>query len=91
MTEMVVGIRELKTQLSEYLRRVKAGQTIVITERGQPIGRIIPQPISLEERMQYLFDACLASWSGKKPDRIEPMVINNSDILASDIVVELRE
>lgn len=91
MTEMVVGIRELKTQLSEYLRRVKSGQTIVITERGQPIGRIIPQAKSLEERMQYLIDAGLASWSGKKPKPIEPLVVNNSDILASDIVGKLRE
>jgi prevent-host-death family protein len=91
MSEMTVGIRELKTQLSEYLRRVKSGQTIVITERGRPIGRIIPVAESLEERMQYLIDAGLASWSGKKPGSVEPLVVNNSDILASDIVVELRE
>ncbi len=30
MAEMRVGTRELKSKLSEYLRRVKAGETIII-------------------------------------------------------------
>ena len=40
--EMEAGIRELKSKLSAYMRRVKAGETVVITERGKPIGRIVP-------------------------------------------------
>lgn len=28
--------------LSEYLARVKAGDEVVVTERGQPIARIVP-------------------------------------------------
>lgn len=42
MSEQSVGGRELKMRLSEYLRRVKTGATIVITEFGQPVGRIVP-------------------------------------------------
>lgn len=42
MTEMTVGIRDLKAQLSNYLRQVKAGATLIITERGRPVGRIVP-------------------------------------------------
>jgi prevent-host-death family protein len=91
MSEMTVGIRELKTQLSEYLRRVKSGQTIVITERGRPIGRIVPETESLEERMQRLADSGLIAWSGKKLEPFEPLVVNESEHLISDIVVELRE
>jgi hypothetical protein len=30
-----VAIRELKNRLSEYLRKVKAGERVVITERGR--------------------------------------------------------
>lgn len=37
-----VGIAELKAQLSEYLARVKAGEELLITERGRPIARIQP-------------------------------------------------
>lgn len=91
MYETTVGIRELKTQLSEYLRRVKAGQTIVITERGQPIGRIMPVVESLEERMQHLADAGLIAWSGEKFPSFEPVATNKSDQLLSDIVSELRQ
>jgi len=42
MTETTVGVRELKTRLSEYLRRVKTGETILITEHGQPVACIVP-------------------------------------------------
>ena len=35
--ENTVGIRELKTQLSAYLRKVKSGDAITITEHGKPI------------------------------------------------------
>jgi prevent-host-death family protein len=37
-----IGIAELKASLSEYLARVKAGEEVVITERGRPIARILP-------------------------------------------------
>ena len=36
------GVRELKSRLDEYLRLVKAGQTIAITERGRVIGYLSP-------------------------------------------------
>jgi prevent-host-death family protein len=37
-----IGVAELKASLSEYLARVKAGEEVLITERGQPIARIVP-------------------------------------------------
>lgn len=91
MYEMTVGVRELKAQLSEYLRHVKAGETVIITERGRPIGRIVPEPETLEEKMQRLIDAGLAEWNGEKPEPFKPVEMNDSGILLSDIVVELRE
>ena len=42
MAEIQVGVRELKSRLSHYLRQVKAGHPVTITERGQPVGRILP-------------------------------------------------
>ena len=32
----------LKGHLSHYLRRVKAGEEIVVTQRGVPIARLVP-------------------------------------------------
>ena len=37
-----VGVRELRDNLSEYLRRVREGELLVITDRGQPIGELGP-------------------------------------------------
>lgn len=37
-----VGIREAKINLSRILRRVRHGAEIVITDRGKPVGRIVP-------------------------------------------------
>jgi len=36
------AVSEIKASLSEYLGKVKAGEEIMITERGRPIARIIP-------------------------------------------------
>ena len=35
-----VGVRELKNRLSEYLRAVKRGEHVLITDRGQVIAEL---------------------------------------------------
>ena len=52
---ITVGIRELKNSLSRFLRSVKAGEEIVVTERGKPIARIEQEPPlrSAEARRRY--------------------------------------
>lgn len=37
------GIKEVKNNLSRYLARVKAGEEVLITERGRPVARIIKE------------------------------------------------
>ncbi len=37
-----VGIRELKNSLSEYLRRVRAGESVLVTDRGAIVAEITP-------------------------------------------------
>ena len=90
MAEMRVGMRELKSKLSEYLRRVKAGETIIVTERGRMIGQIIPVKPTLEERMKALAEAGFLEYSGKKLNPYRPKIVNRSGRLISDIVVEDR-
>ena len=41
---MDVGVRELRANLSRWLEKVKEGEVLVVTERGKPIARIIPDP-----------------------------------------------
>jgi prevent-host-death family protein len=37
-----VGVRELRQNLSRYLRDVKDGTTLVVTERGREVARLVP-------------------------------------------------
>lgn len=43
-----VGLKVLKNKLSEYVRLAAAGETIVITDRGQPVAEIKPPPAAPE-------------------------------------------
>ena len=38
------GVAELKAHLSSYLKQVKAGREVLITERGVPIAKLVPLP-----------------------------------------------
>ena len=42
MPPNVVGARELKVRLGTYLRRVRQGQRLVVTDRGQPVAELRP-------------------------------------------------
>jgi antitoxin (DNA-binding transcriptional repressor) of toxin-antitoxin stability system len=37
-----VGIRELKNRLSEYLRAVRAGESVLVTDRGEVVAEFSP-------------------------------------------------
>ncbi|HEU5298773.1 MAG TPA: type II toxin-antitoxin system prevent-host-death family antitoxin [bacterium] len=37
-----VGVRELKNRLTQFLRRARQGEEVVVTERGRPIAVIRP-------------------------------------------------
>jgi prevent-host-death family protein len=36
------AIGELKARLSAYLARVRAGEEVVVTDRGRPVARLVP-------------------------------------------------
>lgn len=36
------GIGQLKARLSAYLARVRAGEEVVVTDRGRPVARLVP-------------------------------------------------
>jgi prevent-host-death family protein len=41
-----VGVKELKARLSEYLRYVKAGEPVLITDRGEVVAELRPTAAS---------------------------------------------
>ncbi len=40
----IVGSRELKTRLGHYLGRVRRGETILVTDRHEPVAELRPIP-----------------------------------------------
>jgi prevent-host-death family protein len=37
-----VGVRELKNRLSEYIRQVRSGEGVLVTDRGEVVAELIP-------------------------------------------------
>lgn len=37
-----VGLRELKNRLSEYIREVRSGEAVLVTDRGEVVAELIP-------------------------------------------------
>jgi prevent-host-death family protein len=37
-----VGVRELKNRLSEYLRSVRLGESVLVTDRGEVVAELLP-------------------------------------------------
>ncbi len=85
------GIRELKAKLSAYMRRVKAGETIVITEHGKPVGRIVPVGRSTHEQIAALVHAGLINWNSEKLAHISPPTQTRGDRTLSELLLEDRE
>ena len=84
------GIRELKMRLSAYLRQVKAGGTVIITERGQPIGRIVPLGQPTETRLEALAGAGLIAWCGGKLRPSAPVARARGDRTVANLLLEGR-
>jgi prevent-host-death family protein len=38
----IAAVSKLKARLSEYLNQVKAGNEVLITDRGKPVARLVP-------------------------------------------------
>jgi prevent-host-death family protein len=89
--ERRVGIRELKSTLSECVREVKAGGTIVVTDHGRPVARIIPEAMSLRERVDALRKAGAMAWSGRRLRRGKPSGKVRGDKTVADLIIENRE
>ncbi len=85
-----VGVRELRQNLSQYVKRVKAGEAFVVTERGREVARVTPSGPrdSALARLAAIRGATLPVTDlAKLRPRAKPATGPSS----SDVVRELRE
>jgi prevent-host-death family protein len=91
MGETAVGVRDLKTRLSAYLRLVKQGESITVTEHGRPVGRLVPLAQSVRERLTDLADAGILEWSGRSLGVATPRGQLRGRGTVADLIIEDRQ
>ena len=90
---MKVSVRELKHRLSQHLRTVKRGQSIVLTSHGKAAARLSPVPSESESGVERMLEAGIARWNGKKPrgaGRGGPVKLRGSGKTMADMVIAQR-
>ena len=88
--ETVAGVRDLKNYLSQYLKEVKQGRSITVTERGKVVATIVPahQP-PVVEKLKKLTQSGLGTWKGGKPKGSSRRIVVKGKPVG-DIVIEDR-
>jgi len=85
-----IGIRELKENLGRYMKRVRTGERIIITDRKKEIAIIMPlENKAKEEKIYQLIQRGMACWSGGKPEGMPVRIISRGKSV-SDAVIEDR-
>ena len=78
MQHVSVGIRDAKINLSKLLKIVQKGSEVILTDRGRPVGKIVPvkpESLPLLERVKQLEDqGIIEAISGKVLKKIPPPI-----------------
>jgi prevent-host-death family protein len=89
-----VGIREAKMRLSKYLRMVHQGQEVILTDRGRPVGKIVPvnaTELPLEERLLRLTEQGVLAGEPSRAAGGLPPLIRITGSMAQHYLQEDRE
>lgn len=82
-----VGIRKLKSKLSECMERASHGEMVVVTDRGEPVAELVPLSPTKRKLLQ-LAEAGELSWSGGKPKGLRGIVVRGEPM--SETVIKAR-
>ena len=94
--KQTVGSRELKTRLGTYLARVRKGETIVVTDRGEPVARLCPVEIPadpVEAAWQRMAAEGWVTLPTKKgpPPYFEPIKLKPGGLSSTEIIRQDRD
>jgi prevent-host-death family protein len=80
MSEDRVGIRELRQNLSVYLERVKAGETLQVTEHGRPVAVLGPLRDGVDVLERLRAEGRITPARGSLDDLPPPIKVDDPDI-----------
>lgn len=78
-----IGVRELRNEVSEVLRRVETGDQFVVTVHGRPVARVTPldsRPRTMPTEVFFAALAKVASDQGVLGDLKEAVGDTSDDI-----------
>ncbi|MXW00312.1 MAG: type II toxin-antitoxin system prevent-host-death family antitoxin [Holophagales bacterium] len=91
---VTVGARELKTRLGTYLRRVREGSVILVTERGRPVAELRPLPTAASDEEAKLLELAarglVTLGTARLAPSIEPVPVRGGSV-ANTIVEERND
>lgn len=85
MGERCIGVEELEANLSTCLAEVKSGTTLLLTDGGQRVTRLVPEPGASESK-----DGPAIAWSGRWLKKTKPRVRLRGGGSMTEIVRENR-
>lgn len=85
-----VGVRELRQNLSVYLRRTLAGETLEVTDRGKPVALLTPLPELADPIARLAAEGRVTPATVRIEDLGPPLEVELERPL-SDVLEELRE
>jgi prevent-host-death family protein len=85
-----VGVRELRQNLSVYLRRTLAGETLEVTDRGRPVALLTPLPERADPIARLAAEGRVTPATGRLEELGPPLELDLERPL-SDVLEELRE
>ncbi len=85
MRERRIGVQELKANLGGCLEEVRNGTTLLLTDGGHRVARLIPEPGTSESK-----DGPAIAWSGRRLKKTKPKARLRGGGSMADIVRENR-
>ena len=88
-----VGVRELRQNLSVYLDRVKAGETLEVTEHGRPVARLGPRQDAGRSIVDWMIADGRIAPSSIRPRDIPPPLPDPDPTgpTLTEILLQMRE
>ncbi len=88
---MQVAVREFKANLSEYLARAQAGETLEITSHKKPIARLSGIAQSTDDKLRELAAKGFLTLPTKPFKLPKPLKLTSTRGLSDDIIKARRE
>jgi prevent-host-death family protein len=86
-----IGIRELRQNASEYVRRAEKGETIEVTDRGRPVAQLTPLPRPMSVIDRWIAEGKSTRAIGRLEELPPPKPLPPGSPSTQQILDELRE